>query len=62
MSEDKVSLMCEGDLECPNTVELTGEEAQSNFINNISNLCSVCKPKYGHLSSSKNTELGNKDL
>ncbi len=61
MSE-KISMICEGDLECPNRVSLTKEEVIVLNNQHKSILCNTCKPKYGHLSRDRNLELGWNDL
>lgn len=63
MNEDtKISLFCEGDLNCPNNVSLTQDEVLEKNKKDESILCDICKPKYGHLTSTENRSIGWKDI
>lgn len=63
MSEqEKIRMMCEGDLKCPNQLELTKEEVIKLNNENKSILCDDCLPRYGHLRSDENRELGWNDI
>jgi len=53
-----VSLICEGELDCPNRIILTKLEVKQIRDDNKNILCPTCKPKYGHLTQKENMDLG----
>jgi hypothetical protein len=54
-------MICEGDLNCPNQIELTKEEVIELNKNNKPIICDDCKPRYGNLSRDENLDLGWND-
>ena len=62
MVSRKIRMICEGDLNCKNQIELTKEEVIDLNNQSKSILCNTCEPRYGHLRRDENTELGFNDI